>query len=410
MAVFAYVGVQRGKRIKGTIDASNLSRARAQLREKRVKIKKIKQQKANTNNGLNMNIKWGFFGSVPKKEILMFTKKLSTMIRAGLPIIDSFIMIADQTKNKNMKQAINEMVIDISEGRSLSMAFKKQGRHFDNIYVNMIEAGEVSGQLDKFIDKLTDILEKQAKIRAGIKSAMFYPITILFVTMGVLMFMMTKVVPTFQEMYDDMGLTLPGPTQVIVMISDWVTTPANIGAVIGSVIGLLVFHKTMKKYVIPYHKAWCWLLLHIPLFGNIIVKAVVARSSLLMASLFTAGVSVLDTLEIAESVTTNVLFVNAFRRIRKSIMSGIELSILFGDEKIFPTALSQLLAVGERTGNMEEMLNAIAQYYEEEFNTIVEGLSTIIEPIMIVFIGAVVGAMVIALYLPILSAGDLAGG
>ena len=410
MAVFAYVGVQRGKTIKGTIDASNLSRARAQLREKRVKIKKIKQQKTKTNSGLNMNIKWGIFGSVPKKEILMFTKKLSTMIRAGLPIIDSFIMIADQTKNKNMKQAINEMVIDISEGRSLSMAFKKQGRHFDNIYVNMIEAGEVSGQLDKFIDKLTDILEKQAKIRSGIKSAMFYPITILLVTMSVLMFMMTKVVPTFQEMYGDMGLTLPGPTQVIVNISDWVTTPANIGAVIGSVIGLLFFHKIMKKYVGVYHRTWCWLLLHIPLFGNIIVKAVVARSSLLMASLFTAGVSVLDTLEIAESVTTNILFVNAFSRIRKNIMSGIELSILFGDEKIFPSALSQLIAVGERTGNMEEMLNAIAQYYEEEFNSIVEGLSTIIEPIMIVFIGAVVGAMVIALYLPILSAGDLAGG
>ena len=410
MAVFTYVGTQKGKKIKGSLDAPTMSRARAELRKQRVKITKIKEQKEKKKSALDIQITWGPFGSIPAKEILMFTKKLSTMIRAGLPILDSFIMVGDQTKNPNMKRAINEMIADLNEGKPLTTTFRSQSRHFDNVYLNMIEAGEVSGQLDKFIDKLVQILEKQAKIRAGIKSAMFYPTTLFVVTLLITIFMLTNVVPTFQEMYEGMGAELPGPTQVIVDASQWVADINNILSVLGVVFGTLTFHKLMCRYVGLYFMAWCWILLKLPLFGDIGVKAVVARSSLLMANLFAAGVSVLDTLEVSKSVTTNVLFLRAFDRVKKDVMSGIELSVLFSQEKVFPLAFSQLIAVGERTGNMEEMLNSIAQYYEEEFDAVVEGLSTIIEPVMIVFVGGMVGAMVVALYLPIFSAGDLAGG
>ena len=410
MTHYAYAGVQGGKKVKGKIEATSLARARSALRQKRVRIKNIKELKEKKKGAMDIEITWGPFGSIPAKEILMFTKKLSTMIRAGLPILDSLIMVAGQTKNPNMKRAVTQMVEALNDGVPLSEAFKKQSRHFDNVYLNMIEAGEVSGMLDKFIDKLVEILEKQQKIKSGIKSAMFYPITLITVSLGISIFMLTNVVPTFQEMYEGMGIQLPGPTQAIVDASEWIADIGNVAGVFGTIFGIITFQNVMLKYVKPYRTGWHALQLKMPIFGGIIMMAVVARSSLLMANLFAAGVSVLETLNVASTVTTNTIFLNAFARVKRDVMTGAELSSLFANEKVFPAELSQLIAVGERTGNMEEMLNSIANYYEEEFDALVEGLSTVIEPVMIVFVGGLVGMMVVALYLPIFSAGDLAGG
>jgi len=410
MTHYAYAGVQGGKKVKGKIEATSLARARSALRQKRVRIKNIKELKEKKKGAMDIEITWGPFGSIPAKEILMFTKKLSTMIRAGLPILDSLIMVAGQTKNLNMKRAVTQMVEALNDGVPLSEAFKRQSRHFDNVYLNMIEAGEVSGMLDKFIDKLVEILEKQQKIKSGIKSAMFYPITLITVSLGISIFMLTNVVPTFQEMYEGMGIQLPGPTQAIVDASEWIADIGNVAGVFGTIFGIITFQNVMLKYVKPYRTGWHALQLKMPIFGGIIMMAVVARSSLLMANLFAAGVSVLETLNVASTVTTNTIFLNAFARVKRDVMTGAELSSLFANEKVFPTELSQLIAVGERTGNMEEMLNSIANYYEEEFDALVEGLSTVIEPVMIVFVGGLVGMMVVALYLPIFSAGDLAGG
>ena len=410
MSSYAYAGTQGGKKVKGKIEANSLSRARSALRQQRIKVKKLKEVKEKKKGALDIEITWGPFGSIPQKEILMFTKKLSTMIRAGLPILDGLIMVAGQTKNPNMKRVTQKMISTLNDGKPLSEAFNEHGRHFDNVYRNMIQAGEVSGMLDKFIDKLVEILEKQQKIKSGIKSAMFYPITLITVSLGISIFMLTNVVPTFQEMYEGMGIQLPGPTQAIVDASEWISDAGNVGGVAAVIFGILTFQNLMTKYVRPYRYAWHALLLKMPLFGSIIMMAVVARSSLLMANLFAAGVSVMETLNVASTVTTNTLFMNAFDRVKRDVMTGAELSSLFGKEKVFPVELSQLIAVGERTGNMEEMLNSIANYYEEEFDALVEGLSTVIEPIMIVFVGGLIGMMVVALYLPIFSAGDLAGG
>lgn len=410
MSHFAYAGTQGGKKVKGQIEATTLSRARSALRQQRIKVKKLKEVKEKKKGAMDIEITWGPFGSIPQKEILMFTKKLSTMIRAGLPILDGLIMVSGQTKNPNMKRVTQQMIATLNDGKPLSEAFNEHERHFDNVYRNMIEAGEVSGMLDKFIDKLVEILEKQQKIKSGIKSAMFYPITLITVSLGISLFMLTNVVPTFQEMYAGMGIQLPGPTQAIVDASEWIADGRNVGGVIAVVVGILTFQNVMTKYVAAYRYAWHALLLKMPLFGGIIMMAVVARSSLLMANLFAAGVSVMETLSVASTVTTNTLFMRAFDRVKRDVMTGAELSSLFAKEKVFPVELSQLIAVGERTGNMEEMLNSIANYYEEEFDALVEGLSTVIEPIMIVFVGGLIGMMVVALYLPIFSAGDLAGG
>ncbi len=410
MAQFVYAGIQGGKKVKGKIAATSSARARAALRQQRVRVKNIKEIKEKGKSAFNLEITWGPFGSIPSKEILLFTKKLSTMIRAGLPILDSLMMVEDQTKNANMKRTCQQMIAALNDGKPLSEAFRQQDRHFDNVYLNMVEAGEVSGLLDKFIDKLVEILEKQQKIKSGIKSAMFYPATLITVSVGISIFMLTNVVPTFQEMYEGMGIALPSPTQAIVDASEWIANIYNVLGVVGVVVGFLTTHRLLARYILPYRYGWHALLLRMPLFGSIIMMAVVARASLLMANLFAAGVNVLETLNVASTVTTNTLFINAFGRVKRDVMTGAELSGLFAKEKVFPSELSQLIAVGERTGNMEEMLNSIATYYEEEFDALVDGLSTVIEPIMIVIVGGLIGMMVVALYLPIFSAGDLAGG
>jgi type II secretory pathway component PulF len=269
-----------------------------------------------------------------------------------------------------------------------------------------VEAGEISGKLDVFLDRLVEMLEKQQKIKAGIKSALFYPITLVVITVAISYFMLTKVVPTFQEMYEGLGAELPGPTQAIVDASNWIQDGGNLASVIGVVISIWLTNKTLHRYLRPYRKLKSVIALRLPVVGDIIVKATVARMSLLMANLLAAGVSVIDTLEVSSTVSQNVKFLDAMTQIKQKIVTGAPLSTLFGNEAVFPIALSQLMAVGERTGNMDEMLTSIARYYEEEFTTVVDGLSTIIEPLMIVFVGLMIGVMVVALYLPIFSAGD----
>jgi len=230
------------------------------------------------------------------------------------------------------------------------------------------------------------------------------------ITVTISYFMLTNVVPTFQEMFEGLGATLPAPTQAIVDASNWIQQGENVGRVVATVFFAFLTNKFLSKYVRIYRKIKSSIALKLPLVGDIITKSTVARMSLLLANLLAAGVTIVEALKVCSTVSTNVLFVEAMDRIQGRIVSGAPLSKLFADEKVFPIALSQLMAVGERTGNMDEMLESIAKYYEEEFQAVVDGLSTVIEPLMIVFVGAMIGAMVVALYLPIFSAGDAFAG
>ena len=403
---FKYVGKKRGKKMKGEIEAEGLVQARSKLRTEGIRDVKLTEIKPKKKSSFDIQITWGPFGSIPQKEIVIFTKKMATMIRSGLPIVDAMILVGDQTKNANLKTTVQKIVDKLNGGSSLSAAFREHSRHFDSVYLNMVEAGELSGKLDTFLDRLVEMLEKQQKIRAGIKSAMFYPITLVTITLLISYGMLTRVVPTFQEMYEGLGAELPGPTQKIVDASDWIRDGNNLLMVFSVVFGVWFADRSLSKYVRPYLKTKGRFYLKLPLFGDIIMKATVARMSLLMANLLAAGVSVIDTLEVTRTVSKNLVFVDATGRIKERITTGLELSVLFREEKAFPIALSQLMAVGERTGNMDEMLMSIAKYYEEEFDAVVEGLSAVIEPLMIVFVGAMIGVMVVALYLPIFSAGD----
>ena len=403
---FSYKAIQRGKKTTGMVEAEHFIQAKLTLRARGFRNIQLRRAKASKKTGASNDITWGPFGAIPSKEIVVFTKKIATMMRAGLPIVEAMSLVASQSSNKNMRRVTSQIIDKLNNGSSLSLAFREHKRHFDTVYLNMVEAGEMSGKLDIFLDRLVEMLEKQQAIKAGIKSALFYPITLVVITLGISYFMLTNVVPTFQEMYEGLGATLPAPTQAIVDASNWIQDGGNVLGVILTVTAVWTSNHILNRYVRPYRKLKSMIALRLPIVGEIIVKSTVARMSLLMANLLAAGVSVIDTLEVSSTVSRNVQFLEATDRIQAKITTGAPLSVLFGSEKVFPVALSQLMAVGERTGNMDEMLTSISKYYEEEFTTLVDGLSTIIEPLMIVFVGIMIGVMVVALYLPIFSAGD----
>ena len=430
MASFIYAGVQAGKKIGGEISASDLKAASTKLRQQKIIVTSIKKGNGNNDNNTKSHeladipisdapiifnkgqiyLNFGPWATVPPKELLQFTKKTATMIKAGLPILESIMMIRDQTVQIKMKMTANKIVKDLNSGVNLTEAFSKHPKVFDNIYLNMISAGEASGKLDEFLLKLVELLEKNSKIKAGIKSALFYPVMLLTVATTITIFMLWKVVPIFEKMYGAMGVKLPGATLVIVDASKFIADGGNILKIFLTIFLIRFIYKFLMKNLESFRHLMHKRFLKFPLFGDLIVKATVSRMCMIMANLTRAGVSIVDTLKISKAVTTNLVFIYALERISRQIVTGQTLSeLLIKEEHIFPPQLAQLMAVGERTGNMEEMFTAIANYYEEEFDNVVAALSSIIEPLMIVLIGGIIGMLMIALYMPIFSMGNAIG-
>ena len=425
MAVFAYAGVQAGKKVSGEINASDAKSAQVELRKKKIIVTGIKKSSKKAEPSIDdipisdapiifkdgqIYLNFGPWATVPPQELLQFTKKVSTMIKAGLPILDSIRMIRDQTNHMKMKMTAHRIVKDLNAGINLTEAFGKHPTVFDNIYLNMVSAGEASGKLDEFLIKLVEMLEKNAKIRSGIKSALFYPIMLFTVATTITIFMLWKVVPVFEKMYASMGVQLPGPTLIIVDASRFIADGGNILRIILTIVAIRFIFKFVYTNSEGFRHWIHQKFLKLPLFGDLTTKAVVSRMCMIMANLTRAGVSIIDTIRISKQVTQNLVFVYAMNRISKQITTGEVLSVLLEREKhAFPIALSQLTAVGEKTGNMEEMFESIAKYYEEEFDAVVGALSTIIEPLMIVLIGAIIGLLMVALYLPIFSVGQAVG-
>jgi type IV pilus assembly protein PilC len=421
MAIFAFEGIQTGKKISGEIDGSNIREASTKLQNQKIIVISIKQssKKDKTPKEIplskapiiffegNIHLNFGPFGKIPTKELVQFTKKISTMIKAGLPILESISMIRDQTTHAKMRSVASQICKDLNAGLSLTEAFTKHPTVFNNIYINLISAGEASGRLDDFLKKLVELQEKNQKIVAGIKSALFYPITLFTVATLITAFMLWKVVPVFEKMYGSMGVKLPAATSFIISASRFISSGPNILVMIAVFIGIRFAFKYLMKNMEPFRFAVHKFQLKIPLFGELIKKAVISRMTMIMANLQAAGVGIVETLKIAQTVTDNLVFVYAINRISEKIVTGDSLSKLFADEKhIFPAQLAQLTSVGENTGNMEEMFQSISNYYEEEFDTVVKGLSTIIEPLMIVVIGIIIGVLMVALYMPIFSMGQ----
>ena len=412
---FEYKGIAEGKYTEGIIEALDKDEASFKLREKKViitsmtlvkgqKIKKLK--KAGQGEGFLGNL---FIGKVKTADLSLFSKKISTMIKAGLPILDSFKMVAEQTENKRLKLIIHQISKDLEAGTSLSKCFAKNPAVFDKIYVNMIKAGEASGKLDIFLTKLTEILERREDIRRKIKSASFYPKILFFVAGGITVFMLLKVVPIFEEMYGGMGVPLPGLTKMIISASNFVQSKAGVMSFVILGLAYYLFGFANKRFP-KFKRRIDKLSFKLPIFGNLIAQSIYARIALIMSNLVAAGVSVIETLEIVKETNDNLIVSDAIENVKRGIFSGVDLSKLFLKEPVFPAQFGQLIAVGEKTGNLEEMFTSIANYYQEEFDNAVETLSTAIEPIMIVLIGTLIGFLLLAMYMPIFNAGSVVGG
>ena len=407
---FTYKGISAGKYVEGTIEAISQDEANFKLKEQKIIItnitrtkKKAAEKKKSSGGGFSL-----FKKKIKPEDVVIFSKQFATMVKAGLPILNVLGMLRDQLEHPELTKIVEEIRKNLEGGLTLSKCFEKYPDIFDNIYINLIKAGEASGKLDIFLMKLVESLEKREKVKKKIKSALTYPVVMFTVAITVMVFMLIKVVPVFAQMYEGMGVALPTPTAVIVNASDFMRGQGGLTLFIVLAVGFFSFKYVTSK--IPKVRYW-WhgRVLKMPVFGDMILKSLIARISLIMGNLSSAGVNLLESLEIAKQVSNNDVVTLAIENVKKGVFSGDTLTKLFLKEPTFPPTFSQLISVGEQTGNLDEMFNSVSNYYEEEFDTAVDNMSSLIEPIMIVFMGTMIGGLMIAMYSPIFNVGSIIG-
>lgn len=348
---------------------------------------------------------------ITNRDILIFTKKLSTLLSSGLPIMRTLRMLETQSENPAMQEVVSEIYTDIESGANLSEAFEKHDHVFDIIYINLMRAGEASGRLTVFLERLIVQIEKAEKIRAKVKKALMYPIILMCVAAGVILIMLIKVVPVFQNMFKSMGAELPGPTQMLINMSEFLRDPARGGLLLMAVVGAVWVVKLQLKKNPAFKKKWDRGILKLPVLGNIITNSVLAKIAMIQSNLSSAGVSVLESLEIIKKTMNNTIYREAVEEVRAGVAIGTPLSEQYearGD--VFPPAFCQMVEVGEETGNVDEMLDSTAAYYEEEFDMSVDRMTELMEPIMIVSMGLTVGFIIVAMYMPIFQVGSMMSG
>ena len=414
MDTFAYKGISDGKYVEGNIEAINSDEASHKLKEQKIIITNLvraaKGKKTEEKKGEKKKSSFALFGKKKAKveDVLIFSKQFATMVKAGLPILQVLTMLRDQLESPAMKDVVEDIRKSLEGGVTLSKCFEKYPELFDNIYVNLIKAGEASGKLDVFLLKIVDSLEKKENIKKKIKSALMYPGIMFTVAITVSAFMLIKVVPVFAKMYDGMGIELPAATATIMAMSDFLRGSGGMILLLSIITFVIVFrYLTAKNEKLRY--MWHKQVLKLPIFGDMILKSMLARISLIMGNLSAAGVNLLESLEIAKSVSNNVVVLESLENVKKGVFSGDTLTKLFLRDPLFPPTFSQLISVGEQTGQLDEMFGSVAKYYESEFDTVVENLSALIEPIMIVFMGLMIGGLMIAMYSPIFNVGALIG-
>ena len=407
---YSYKGISAGKYVEGSIDALSQEEASFKLKEQKIIITKLVRTKKKAadktkKKGTGFSL---FKKKIKPEDIVIFSKQFATMVKAGLPILNVLTMLRDQLEHPELKIIVEDIRKSLEGGMTLSKCFEKYPKIFDNIYINLIKAGEASGKLDVFLLKLVDSLEKREKVKKKIKSALMYPMVMFSVAITVMVFMLIKVVPIFAEMYEGMGVALPTPTAVIMTGSNFMRGSGGLTLLIVLIVSFVVFkYLTTKVPTIRYK--WHQRVLKIPVFGDMILKSLIARVSLIMGNLSGAGVNLLESLEIAKQVSNNDVVTLALENVKKGVFSGDTLTKLFLKEPTFPPTFSQLISVGEQTGNLDEMFTSVANYFEEEFDQSVDNMSSLIEPIMIVFMGVMIGGLMIAMYAPIFNVGALMG-
>jgi len=409
-ATFTYKGIKGTKYVDGRITALNKDEAAYKLTEDKVIItflEKVSGKEESDKEDKKEKKKKRISKKVPVHEVIVFTKKLETMIRAGLPILETIAMIEKQTTHLGLKVVVGGIYEAIESGTPLSDAFSKYPHVFDTIYINLLRAGESSGKVDLFLQKLVVSIEKDQKIKASIKGAMSYPIILLIVALAVVGLMMVFVVPVFQDMFSSVEGGLPATTQIVVDISAFLRDPLKGGTMVGIIVFTIFALKLMIKRSFKFRRSWHKLVLKLPLFGELIRKSSLSKIAMIQGNLTAAGVPVIEALDISSSSNTNIIIQEAMTDVKKGVFSGDPLSKLFEKTpSIFESSFTSMVNVGERTGNMEEMFGSISGYYEEEMDITIGKLTAMLEPIMIVFMGATVGFILVAMYTPMFAMGQ----
>jgi len=397
MPFYKYAGVnKKGETVKGSIDADDEKGARQALLAQGLRVDSLKKDWTKIELG---------GGGMKPKELVIFTRQFATMINAGLSIIQGLEILAAQSETPYFRSILRKVKNSVEEGKSLSDSLKDH-KVFSDLYVNLVAAGEVGGILDTILDRLAIFLEKNAATTAKIKSAMKYPTVVLTATVLITIVLLYYVVPTFASLFMSNGQQLPGLTQVIVDMSQWVQD--NILFIIIALVGIVIgFKMLMKnpKFRFAFHKY----ALNAPIVGDLIRKSAVARFTRTLGTLVSSGVPLVDGLEVVSRTSGNLMIEKAIIFVRQKVIEGSDMTTPLTEAGVFPSMVVQMIGVGEATGAMDTMLNKIADFYEEEVDVAVDGLTSMIEPILMVVIGGIVGTMMVAMYLPMFSMGKAVG-
>ncbi len=392
--LFSWEGKDKtGKIMRGEMRATGDTVVQATLRRQGVLVTRIKKQKMARG------------GRIGEKDIALFTRQLATMMKSGVPLLQAFDIAMKGSGNPALSRLLNEVRNDVETGSSLAQAFSKHPVHFDKLFCNLVHAGEQAGILDNLLDRIATYKEKILAIKSKIKSALFYPAAVIVVAALVISVMMLFVIPEFKNVFTSFGADLPAPTLMVIAMSDFFVDYWYIlfGIVIGTIVGISYMYKRSAKMQILVDRA----VLKLPVVGDIIMKATVARWTRTLSTMFAAGVPLVEALDSVGGASGNYVYLKATRQIQNEVSGGTSLTVAMQNASVFPTMVVQMVSIGEESGQLDSMLSKSADFYEQEVDDAVGGLSQLLEPIIMVFLGTVIGGLVVAMYLPIFKLGSV---
>ena len=393
-SVFEWVGKDRqGRIVQGELRAAGEATAQNTLRRQGILVTKIKKRKMSSGK------------KIKPKDIALFTRQMATMMKAGVPLLQSFDIVGRGNPNPSVTRLLNEIRQDVETGTSLSIAFRRHPMYFDDLYCNLVEAGESAGILESLLDRLATYMEKTEAIKSKIKSALMYPISVIIVAFVVVTLIMLFVIPAFKEVFSSFGADLPAPTMFVIGMSEFFTTYwwLIFGILGGGIYFFLQAWKRSPKVQVFMDRA----LLKLPVFGALIDKSCIARWTRTLSTMFAAGVPLVEALDSVGGASGNIIYKEATDKIQKSVFIGTSLAVAMTDANVFPSMVLQMCAIGEESGAIDHMLGKAADFYEAEVDEMVAGLSSLMEPIIIVFLGTIIGGIVVSMYLPIFKLGQV---
>lgn len=392
--VYAWEGRdKKGRLVKGEMRASGITLVNVTLRRQGILVSKLKKKSFRSGK------------KISEKDVALFTRQLATMMKAGVPLLQSFDIVAKGHANPSVSKLINDIRADVETGTSLNQAFRKFPLYFDPLFCNLVGAGEQAGILDDLLARLATYKEKTLAIKAKIKSALFYPISILAVAFVVTAVIMIWVVPAFKTVFSSFGADLPGPTLVVMAISDFFV--ANWYFIFGGLFGgLYLFFQSWRRSL-KVQRFMDTALLKAPIFGAVIRKATIARWTRTLATMFSAGVPLVESLDSVGGASGNAVYLDATKRIQSEVSTGTSLTVAMQNSDVFPNMVTQMVSIGEESGSLDEMLGKVADFYENEVDDAVASISSLMEPLIMVVLGVIIGGLVIAMYLPIFKLGSV---